>query len=191
MPYIRAFIAAEIDLANKHKISELISLLKKSNADVKWVNEEQMHITLKFLGNIEQDKIREISGTLSNITNNLPGFAINLSKIGAFPDMNRPRVIWIGIDKGAESLEILAEKIENVLKEIGTDKESHDFKAHLTLGRVRSPKNMSNLATLLGQTDFHAEEDIYIDEIVLFQSTLSPKGTTHTKLSTARLVKIQ
>ena len=100
MNNIRAFIAVEIDSQTKQKISELVSDFKKSAADVKWVAEDKMHLTLKFLGNIRQDKIQEISDALTSIADNTLSFKIRLSKIEAFPNMKHPRVIWIGIDRG-------------------------------------------------------------------------------------------
>ncbi|MEK6732705.1 MAG: RNA 2',3'-cyclic phosphodiesterase [Candidatus Omnitrophota bacterium] len=195
MPSIRAFIAVEIDPQTKQKISALVSSLKKSDADVKWITEDQMHLTLKFLGNVEQSKIQEISAALNSISTNFSPFTIHLSNIGAFPNINHPRVIWLGIDIGAEELKILAEKIETGLEKLGfnpstslgTGKEDREFKAHLTLGRVKSSKNIANLIKLLKETVFSLNADIPIEEIILFQSTLFPKGAIYTKLWTAYL----
>lgn len=183
MSTIRAFIAVEIDPQTKQKISDLISSLKKSEADVKWINEEQMHLTLKFLGNIEQNKVQEISNALKSIADNFKPFSISLSNIGGFPNLNHPRVIWLGIDKGADTVKTLAEKIESGLEKLGFRKESREFKAHLTLGRIRSSKNMPNLTKLLKETTFSSENDVNITELILFQSALTSKGATYTVLS--------
>lgn len=189
MNTIRAFIAVEIDPQTKQKISGLISSLKKSNADVKWVAEEQMHLTLKFLGNIEQTKIQEISDTLNSISANSSPFTIHLSQLGAFPNIDHPRVIWLGIDKGADMLKTFAEKIELGLEKLRIKRETRGFKSHLTLGRVKSSKNMLNLVKLLKETAFYSETDISIDELILFQSTLTPKNAIYTILSKNKLTK--
>jgi len=115
--------------------------------------------------------IRKKSWTLSSISKNP-----KLTSIGAFPSVNHPRVIWLGIDKGADLLKTLAEKIETELKKLGFREEPREFKPHLTLGRVRTSKNMPNLTKLLKETDFSSETDIAINELILFQNTLIPKG---------------
>jgi len=180
MGTIRAFIAVEIDDQTKEKISELITWLKKSNADAKWITHDQMHLTLKFLGNIDEDKIRDISGALSLISGNFKSFTISLSKIGAFPNLNRPRVIWLGIDRGADSLKSLADKIENDLEKLGFTRQIREFQPHLTLARIRSAKNIRGLVKLAGQTAFTPGKDIKINKLILFQSDLNPKGSIHT-----------
>lgn len=182
MSSIRAFIAVEIDPQAKQKISELISCLKKSNADVKWITESQMHLTLKFLGNIDKDRIKEISDALSVISSTLKPFTIGFLGIGAFPNIDHPRVIWIGINKGAASLKILAEKIETTMEKLGFAKESREFTAHLTLGRIRASGNIHNLIKLLKETSFSLETGIVVTEPILFQSTLTPKGAIYSKL---------
>ncbi|OIO34431.1 MAG: 2'-5' RNA ligase [Candidatus Omnitrophica bacterium CG1_02_40_15] len=179
---MRAFIAVEIDHQAKQKISELILQLKKSNADVKWVTEDQMHFTLKFLGNIDKDKVRGISDSISSVSDNFNSFKIAFSRIGAFPSLNHPAVIWLGIDKGAESLKMLNEKIEAALEKSGFERESREFKPHLTLGRVRSDKNMLGLTKLLKETAFCLRNDVQINKLTLFQSNLSPKGATYSIL---------
>jgi len=195
MNAIRAFIAVEIDPEIRQKISELISCLKKSEADVKWITEDQMHLTLKFLGNIDEGRIQEISGVLSSISHDFKAFEITLSNIGAFPNLNHPRVIWIGIDKGADLLKTLAGKIDAELEKLGfhpstslgTGKETREFKAHLTLGRVRTSKNMPQLVKLLSATQFTPETGVKISELILFQSTLTLKGAIYSMLSKIKL----
>ena len=212
MPTLRTFIAVEIDPPHKQNLTHLISTLKQSNSDVKWVNETQMHLTLKFLGNIEESKVQKISEALKSIASSTKEFTITLSNIGTFPNAKRPRVIWVGIDKGKNELKLLAGQIKTELEKLnflsststcsksssgevekqiwnkpslGTRKETRDFKAHLTLGRVRSQKNLQNLTKLLTETTFQSQGEIKIDKLILFQSTLTPKGAIYTKLSTA------
>jgi len=183
MSTIRTFIAIEIDPTHKQKLTHLISTLKQSDSDVKWVNGTQMHLTLKFLGNIEETKVQEISDALTSIANSTREFTITLSNIGTFPNAKRPRVIWIGVNKGKNKLKLLAGQIETELEKLGFPKETRDFKSHLTLGRVRSPKNLQNLTKLLTEVSFQSESAIKINKLILFQSTLTPKGAIYKKIT--------
>lgn len=190
MNTLRAFIAVEIDNLTKQKISKLISDLKKSNTDAKWITENQMHLTLKFLGNIDENKVGDISNALSEITDNFSAFAINLSSLGAFPGMNHPRVVWLGVNKGAGSLIKLNEKIETAMEKTGFKKESRKFEPHLTLARIRTSKNISNLIKLINGASFPAQNDAQIDKLVLFQSTLTPKGALYKIILEKNLRKV-
>ncbi|MFH1854724.1 MAG: RNA 2',3'-cyclic phosphodiesterase [Candidatus Omnitrophota bacterium] len=191
MNTIRAFIGVNIGIPAKQQILELINHLKKSNSDVKWVGEPQMHLTLKFLGDIEQDKIPEISNTLKSIALKSSVFEISFSGIGAFPTINRPRIIWLGIGNGSDNLRTLAALVEKEMENMGFTKEERDYKAHLTLGRVRSQKNIKELSKLLSETSFKYQANIRIDRLTLFQSTLTQKGAIYTILSEANLASAQ
>lgn len=186
---IRAFIAIEVDSVTKQKISGLINTLKKTNADVKWVRENQMHLTLKFLGNVSQDKIPFISDAIKQITYDIHEFPLSFSGIGAFPNTNRPRVIWAAIDKGSKELKTMAGLIEKKMNSLGFKKEDRDYKAHLTLGRVRSQKNIKELAKNISGAEFKIKSDIKIEKLTLFQSTLTPKGTVYAPLGEFHLSK--
>jgi RNA 2',3'-cyclic 3'-phosphodiesterase len=187
MNKIRAFIAVEIDSASKPMIFGLINLLKETKADVKWITENQTHLTLKFLGYIDQSGVRDISDGLKSVLRGFRGFNITLSGIGAFPDIRHPRVVWIGITKGADLLKLLNDKIETALEKLDFEKEKRDFKAHLTIGRVRSFKNIPDLIKAMNTTDFKPENEIKINKLVLFQSTLTPKGANYTSLAEIRI----
>ncbi|MBU0759773.1 MAG: RNA 2',3'-cyclic phosphodiesterase [Candidatus Omnitrophica bacterium] len=189
MNEIRAFIAIEIDPACKQQISGLIERLKKSDVDVKWVKETQMHLTLKFLGNVKQDKVPEISAALKDIASKTLSFQIAFSDISTFPGLSRPRVIWLGMDKGAENLKELAGYIADGMEKLGLKKEGRDYKAHLTLGRVRSQKNIRELTKLIGETDFKPPVGIKINKFILFQSILTSKGPVYTLLQEFPLLK--
>jgi len=182
MPTIRTFIAIDIDDHAKQRLSEFISYLKKTGSDVKWIDESQMHLTLKFLGNIDDSKIQQISRILKSVTENFKSFSITLSGIGAFPNLKHPRVIWIGVEKGKDQLKDLNTIIEDYMEEEGFPKENRPYKAHLTIGRVKTSRNLSVLSRLIAETNFQLDSEIKIDEIILFKSTLTPKGAIYTPL---------
>lgn len=182
MTTIRTFIAIDIDQPPKQKISGLIDQLSKSNADVKWITENQMHFTLKFLGQTDELLVPKISGVLESIAEDFGEFTILLSDIGAFPNIKRPRVIWLGIDKGKDKLELLNEKIETSLEKLGFEKEKRRFTAHLTLGRVRSLKNIEGLKALIAKIDIRIQDEVKVNKVILYRSTLTPKGAIYTPL---------
>ncbi|MFH1783038.1 MAG: RNA 2',3'-cyclic phosphodiesterase [Candidatus Omnitrophota bacterium] len=184
MNAIRSFIACELDPLTKERLSLLVTHLKKSNADVKWIPTENIHFTLKFLGNVERDEIKHISSELNDILRDPSCFNIRLSAIGGFPDLSKPRVIWIGLKEGGDCLISLALAIEERLVRLGFQKENRDFRPHLTLGRVRSLKNIEELQNLIEGLKLGLETPVRMDKIILYQSTLTQKGAVYTPLST-------
>jgi len=167
---MRTFIALDISSEMKGELSRLEEELKKADADVKWVKVDNVHLTLKFLGNIEEPEIEQIKKTLDGISSQEKPFEISLFKLGAFPNLNYPRVIWVGIDKGCSEVEKIAGLLE-------TDR----FSAHLTLGRVKSGKNKLALKEKLSSLEVQPKS-CTVNNITLFQSTLTPKGPIYTSL---------
>jgi 2'-5' RNA ligase len=178
---MRTFIAVELPENIKKKIGELQAPLKKTSAFVSWVKPENIHITLKFLGEVPEGKINEVFSATEVSLENAKKFKMNLKGTGAFPDFRRPRVIWIGTAKGGEELSNMATKIEEEMEKIGYPKENRKFSPHFTMGRVKSPKNIENLMELVKSTDFETE-DIEINEVTVMKSQLHPAGAIYTPL---------
>lgn len=185
---MRAFIAIELSDDIRSTLSQIQSRLKYSGADIKWVEEKNIHLTLKFLGEINEDRCKKIIALLDDIGRLTRPFEINLKDIGTFPDMDNPKVIWVGLDRGAVESKLLAERIDDALAGIGFEKESRQFAAHLTIGRARSQKNKEALKQTLSTYSLKLiAGPQLIDHITLFQSTLTPKGPVYTKLHESRL----
>ena len=178
---MRTFIALDLSDEVKKELARLENALKETNADVKWVNPDNIHLTLKFLGEVAEKKIPEINKIIDDIAASKQSFETNLFKMGAFPDLNYPRVIWVGIDKNCSEVENIASKIDETLLRIGFKKEKRDFSAHLTIGRVRSGKNKAGLKEKLTSLEVDPKTCM-IDHITLFQSTLTLKGPIYTPL---------
>ncbi|MBI3615216.1 MAG: RNA 2',3'-cyclic phosphodiesterase [Candidatus Omnitrophica bacterium] len=197
---IRAFIAVELPEALRQEVAAFQSELKSSGADVKWVELENLHLTLKFLGNIEEAQVPVLKEALAAPARGFPSFTFHLEGIGAFPRTTSPRVVWVGVSEGKEKLVELAKTVERTCSGLGFPAEERPFSAHLTIGRVRSQERLaaaggsrtrrfSALASLikrlqvaesLGKTPASGEK------IVLFQSVLSPKGPLYTPLAEIR-----
>lgn len=181
---MRTFIAIEIEEPLRKEFSFLQNELRKSQADVKWVEPKNMHLTLKFLGETKEEKVEKIKEVLKKLTQELRPFEITFCNLGAFPNLSSPRVIWIGIDKGKEELTKLARGIEEHLEELGFPKEKRPYSGHLTLGRIRSMRNKENLKKIIEEKmGFQAENELYVNRIVFFRSELKPSGPIYTKLA--------
>lgn len=183
---MRTFISIELSDSIKDSLAQAQSHLKYAGADVKWIEKGNIHLTLKFLGEIDEKKCEEVKITLDKIAGETRPFEISIKDIGAFPKIEFPRVIWVGLDKGAAESKILAEKIDDALSKIGFQKESRPFTAHLTIGRVRSSKNKSALQDKLQTTSLAPGPLSLVLAVILFQSTLTPNGSIYTKLHEAK-----
>lgn len=188
---IRTFIAIEIPDSLRHELSQLQQDLRESGADAKWVGPQNLHLTLKFLGDTPEEKIKDIKEVLCKIAGETGGCEVNFAGLGVFPKLDFPRVIWVGIEKGKENLIRLAGIIEERLSKLGFPEEKRTFSAHLTLGRVRSPKNKDRLKKIIEErTNFKAKNLMNVNKIILFRSQLTPQGPIYTKLTEFNLLNL-
>jgi len=181
---IRCFIAIELSQEIRNVLSEIQSELKETVGDVKWVRPENIHLTLKFLGHINQGVVEEVKSALSEIAAKTRPFRIKLSSPGAFPAPERPRVIWVGIDKGDKESIVLAGAIEDRASHLGIEKEEREFHPHLTLGRIDFLKDKNTLKDAFSSLEIPPVE-MTASAITLFQSTLTREGAIYTVLQKA------
>ena len=186
---IRTFIAIEIDPAIQESLNNLQLELKKSGADVKWVKKDNIHLTLKFLGDTSEENIATISTLLARSTGFLPSFSVGITEAGAFPGIENPRVIWAGVHDPQETIAKIARSLEENLASIGFVKEERDFDPHITLGRVRTSLNKFNLVKSLKSLKMPPDLLLPIEKITLFKSTLTPQGPIYEVLKTVSLKK--
>jgi 2'-5' RNA ligase len=179
---MRTFIAIDIPDALRSEMNKIIEELKKCGADVRWVKVNSIHLTLKFLGEIPEEIVGKV---IKKIDANVAGFdplKIRLAELGGFPNLSRPRVIWLGAMGIGEGLKVLHKEIEKSLQSLGFAPENRDFKPHLTLGRVKSPRGLSNLTKMVrDKADVELGEFI-ADSYYLFQSILKPAGAEYRKV---------
>ncbi len=183
---IRAFIAIEIDRAVAKRVSEVEDELRNRIPGIRWAAQTNCHLTLKFLGDIDSAQVEPIGEALQRALSPFPRFTINAKGLGVFPDADRPRVLWIGVE--GKPLASLAEKIESALAPLGFEREKRNFTPHLTIGRWRQFKRSGmNLTDVLEK---HRNDDFgptAVDETVLFQSILNPGGAVYRRLKAVRL----
>jgi 2'-5' RNA ligase len=183
---VRSFIAIELASGVKQRAHELIKQLKQTDADVRWVEPTEMHLTLKFLGEINRDEILPLCKITQEITAQFPPFDIGFSGLGAFPNADEPRTLWIGVEEGLEELTALHSALENALhKQLGFGKERRKFTPHLTIGRVNQ-SSAGLIATLDKLAEF-ASDFTDVDELVIFASFLDKQKTTYETLGHAVL----
>lgn len=184
---IRTFVAVTISPALKGKIGELLTELALPQYDVKWVRPENLHLTLKFLGNVEEERVDTIAEVIEEVARSSRPFRLHLGGLGAFPNRRRPRVIWAGMTEGGRRLDQIAARLETGLGPLGFAQEKRRFSAHLTLGRTRSAKGLNELVRRIDQySDFELGE-MQVEDISLFASDLRPAGPIYTGLYKATL----
>lgn len=180
---IRAFIAVELPDALRQEVASLQNDLQSAGADIKWVETNNLHLTLKFLGNIEEAQVPALKEALETATRPLTPFTLHLEGIGAFPRTTSPRVVWVGVTEGEKPLVELAQAVGNACSGLGFPAEDRPFSAHLTIGRVRSRDRLAPLIKKLQVAEFRGGTPAPIGKVILFQSTLSPHGPAYTPLA--------
>lgn len=180
---IRSFLAIEIPQKQIESLAGYLEDLKKVPSKIKWVVPHQVHLTLKFFGSLSQETIDRISQALVKKVSDYPPFTLSLKGIGAFPNLFRPRVIWLGLGGEIETLQMVSKGIEQSLFSIGIPREERPFHPHLTLGRNKLNQVNEPLYRLLAQWPKEETTSFSIEEVVLFRSDLKPGGPVYTKLA--------
>jgi RNA 2',3'-cyclic 3'-phosphodiesterase len=175
---IRAFVAVKLDSPLVRKLCELAAELKADLPGVRWVPPENLHLTLKFLGAVNEERIEGIAKGLAEALRDFPRFSIHAKGLGVFPDLRRARVLWVGL-QGA-SLGELAAQIETALESAGFARETRAFAPHLTIGRWRqydgSPVKLRQELERSKEREFGSSP---VEEIILFQSVLRRQGAVY------------
>ena len=187
---MRVFIAIELPQEIKDWLNSIQEKLKTCQADVKWVQSQNIHLTLKFLGEISEEQLAKIKIILDNTAKDKKKFSIRISSLGAFPKIDYPRVIWVGIDKGDGEIQELAKDLEKRIEKIGIPKEERAFSSHITIGRIRSNLGKDKLVVGLTSLENHFKEtpqELVVEKISLFKSTLTPKGPIYEVLKETTL----
>ena len=180
---MRAFIAIPLPDNTHKELSLLQDRLRKSNADIKWTNPADIHITLKFLGDIDEKAMSLIAQAVRDTSKQHTSFDISISKTGAFPSPLRPQTIWAGIHEDRPACIILQKQIELCTEKSVPKKEAREFFPHLTLGRLRSQRNKQALIKILEkEKDFSIITKIPVNKIVLFSSLLTQEGPVYSSL---------
>lgn len=183
---IRSFVAIELSSDAKAEITRVVEHLKDADAAVKWAHPQTVHLTLKFLGDVPEEKLEQVSEKLRSAVKNVSPFDFVLGETGVFPDWYRPRVLWVGTADGNEEVKALAAKVEKALFDEGFAEEKRPFSPHLTVGRIKSGKNIAKLSEEARSITVKPVKT-RVSQIVLFSSDITPEGAVHTPINTFHL----
>ena len=188
---IRAFIAIELPETLKQTIDRTQRGMTSLGLKMSWVKPEAVHVTLKFMGDILQSEIEPIYQAMVESTAEISPITCSIKGVGIFPNIRKPRVFWIGLDDKTQALTQLSRKLNDTIQTITDNRipaEHRPFKAHLTIGRIRSEPDTTRLIAGLKQFGMLTSEPFTATEIHLFQSQLFSSGAIHTWLKTAQMM---
>ncbi len=192
MEEIRTFVAIELSAGIKGELTRVEEMLREKIATphLRWVDPANVHLTLKFLGNVPLDRIEEITAALKEACVGLSPFIMGVSGLGCFPSTNNPRVIWVGVQEETGRLKRLQERVERRLATLGFKPERRPFRPHLTLGRVKKQAHVGARRIIGGIVSTTSVGDLgqmEVEEIVFMKSTLLPSGARYSRLETIAL----
>jgi 2'-5' RNA ligase len=189
---MRTFIAIEIPEPLKQKLDHSIGVLRSDIEDglIRWIRTTSMHLTLKFLGEIEQVQVRTVQQVLDEVAVKFSSFTLEIAGFGCFPNSSRPRVFWAGFESTSSELLRLEAEVASRMESIGFERERREFHPHLTLARVRKGLSRADMDRIAGWAQDSQIGTVGRFEVVainLIHSILQPDGATYTNLHVARL----
>jgi 2'-5' RNA ligase len=167
-------------------LSELVEKLRKLCPDVKWVEKENMHLTLRFFGDLTDEQVEAATRCVRELAQSEGAFRARLGTVGAFPSPSRARVIWVGVDDGKERLVNVAAALEERFVKAGLGQADKPFSPHLTVGRVRIPRRDPELEEAIRALTF-SQGEFMIEALSLTKSELTPRGPIYSPLTVAEL----
>ena len=178
---IRSFVS--IDLVDEKILSQveaIMSSLSSLGGDLKPVERENIHLTLKFLGSVSASRVEEVKSALAQVT--FPPFSLEIKGAGAFPNLKRMNVIWVGVGEGWSQVELIFEQTEKLLHQLGFSRETRPFSPHITVARVKSGRKRDEIAAFLGHLTDESFGTFNVESVRLKQSVLSPSGPKYSTL---------
>ena len=179
MNAVRAFIAADLPADARASLARVVETLRKDEGDdVRWADPGSLHLTLKFCGDVPEDRVEELVERCAARARGCEPFEVAIAGLGAFPNARDARVLWAGVVDGVSELARLARKLDAACARLGVERERRPYQPHLTLGRLRQPRRVA-IERLAGPERI----SFRVGEVVCFQSRLSPRGAEHVPLA--------
>ncbi len=176
---IRLFTALEVSEKQKEEIRTLQNNLETSNSKIRWIQNNNLHITLKFLGETDQKLVKTVTSIIDEIAAQNNTFELSFGGLGVFPAYHKAKVIWVGINEGLGSIREIAVKLDERMSEIGVSSEKKPFQPHLTIGRAKSVLSSEELLRIEQGSEGFTTEQSAVNGISLFQSNLTRKGAIY------------
>ncbi|MDE0300227.1 MAG: RNA 2',3'-cyclic phosphodiesterase [Candidatus Poribacteria bacterium] len=183
---IRCFVAIEIPDAVQALLASVQEELGKNIRAASWVKRGNIHLTLKFLGEIASNQINEVKNVMERVASARPPFSMEIGGIGVFPNLTRPRIIWAGVKTGADEIVAIANAVDIGLSRHGYERDEKQYRPHLTLARIKHRINVKPLAQMFRQYDTILGATVVVNQIRVVQSQLRPSGAVYTPLETCR-----
>jgi len=181
---IRAFLAIAPPDNVRQAMAAVQNRLKYCVAGaISWVRPEGIHLTLKFFGNIAETDIDRITAAVGPVAARFAPLDLRVRRVGFFPDSRRPRVIWLGLEGDVSALKALQEEVDHELARYGFSREDRDFRAHLTLARIKSARGLTGLDRLTKKSEVYEAGRFQAEGLTLFRSNLTPQGAIYSKLA--------
>lgn len=184
---MRLFVALDVPDETRRALGGVIQKFQSVCRAARWMRAESIHVTLKFIGEVEEAKLPAIKDSLANVKSSGP-IEIAFGNFGFFPTERRPRVFWLGIESGPE-LAALAADISSALEPVGIPREERAFRPHLTLARFKTEKGLSKLREIVAPLAHQNFGNTVATQFHLYESVLNPSGAVHTKLATYRFAE--
>lgn len=173
---MRLFFCVELDEETKRALEELMSRLRPHCGNAKWVARENLHLTVRFLGEVEEGRVGELEALAQTVAGEFSAFALELEKLSAFPSPRRARILWVGPARGGEEFVELMKRVEEEVRKLGFKPETREPAVHVTLARLKIPRDLSGI---IGKTTVEPLR-IEVRELTLMRSTLRPEGPIYT-----------
>lgn len=188
---LRTFIALPLSETMIAQLTDVQRRLRRHCPErtISWVKPESVHLTLFFLGEILPERVPPIKQALSVVARYVQPFTFTVRGLGVFPNMNRPRVVWVGMQESTGKLALLHQAVNEAVENVGFQRETRKFSPHLTLGRIRRKATRDNAHTvgqIVAQTEVGKLGEIQAEEIILFRSVLKSTGAEYTPLQVFR-----
>lgn len=178
---IRSFISIDLeDTKILSQVESIMASLVSIGGDLKPVERENIHLTLKFLGNVSPTKLDEVKSALAQVS--FSPFSLEIRGAGAFPNLKRMNVIWVGIEEGWSQVELIYEQTEKLLHQLGFSRETRPFSPHITVARVKSGRKRDEIAAFMGHLTHESFGTFSVESVRLKQSVLSPSGPKYSTL---------
>jgi 2'-5' RNA ligase len=187
MRRVRTFLAVEMPSGVVRQSRKLIRRLAEIDSGVRWVDDNVMHITLQFLGDVEELEVPEICARTVAAVEDVPAFGMQIQGLGAFPNLDKPRTIWGGVGEGIEDLRKLQQEIEEALNAMRFPREKRQYKPHITLGRVRNSHGLEEVCAEIAEAGDYNFGLASVDEVIIFSSERTSNGPIYTRMGTAEL----
>jgi RNA 2',3'-cyclic 3'-phosphodiesterase len=189
MARIRTFIGVGLDKSILGRLISLQEQLASTGADAKWVEPENLHVTLLFLGEVGDRDVVDVCRTISTSCKDIPAFGMTVEGVGCFPDASRPRTLWVGLGEGGQEMRDLHNDLEQALFDLGCyRKEGRRYTPHITLGRMKSDAANAEITSMLTKQAAWKGGPMHVSEVLVMSSQLTSKGPIYSVLSRGKLL---